>query len=253
MSGIQNQISDQTNQAIALLGGATAQSYSAVGLNTSPAALGLQNVGASLHFSDLIDVSARNNAESTSQSLERLFIDPSIPVVTSQPVSSSTAEELSELPNSYVQPVIQNPELISRFEDSSLDDEGVFGAQQTGFPGGSLIADESPEILANGGLGFSLLDFIEQAIAQSETSQQEFGDTLDGSHQNEFREFLMDTGMELLDPIAEPLLGVDYYAKSAEVLNGLMDAVAQPIGSIALPQVGPLLADPREELSAYLG
>ncbi len=61
------------------------------------------------------------------------------------------------------------------------------------------------------------------------------------------------TGVELLDPIAEPLLGVDYYAKSAEVLNGLLDAVAQPIGSIALPQVGPLLADPREELSAYLG
>jgi len=57
----------------------------------------------------------------------------------------------------------------------------------------------------------------------------------------------------LLDPIADPLLSVDYYAKSGEVLNGVMDAVVQPIGSISAPRVGPLLADPREELSAYLG
>lgn len=253
MSGIQNQISDQTNQAIALLGGATAHSYSAVSLNASPMALDPQNAEASLPFSDLTEVGARSNAESTSQSLEKLLVDPSTPAVTSRPVSSNAPEELSELPNSFVQADSQNPELMSRFEGSLLDDEGAFGAQQTGFPGGTLIADESPEILANGGLGFSLLDFIEQAVAQAETSQQEFGDTLDGSRQSEFREFLMDTAVELLDPIAEPVLGADYYAKSAEVLNGLMDVAAQPIGSTALSQVGHLFADSREELSAYLG
>ena len=284
MSGIKNQISDQTIQAVALLGGATAQSYSAVSLNVSPVAPDLQHADASLPTPDPTDKSAGSDTESTLQSLEKLFIDTFSPVVTSRPVSSNTPEELIELPNGFVQPDIQNPELMSRFEGSSLEDEGTFGIQQTGFSGTTLITDELPEALGTVGTGFSLLDFIEQAIAQAEASQQEFGETFDGGRQGEFRELLVDTGMavgsgireflqenvagvgrelvsssidamgvEFLDSTADPLLNVDYYAKSAEVLNGLLDYAAQPIGSIALPQVGPLLADPREELSAYLG
>ncbi|WP_275270687.1 hypothetical protein [Limnobacter sp. P1] len=222
MSGIQNQVSDQTNQAIALLGGATAQSYSAVSLNVSPVTLNLPNADESLPFYELIDISVQSNAESTSQSLERLLFDSHTTVVTLRSVFSNTSEEPSELPNGFVGSDVQNPELLSRFEGSSLEDESTFGIQQSGFSSASLIADESLETLTTGGAGFSLLDFIEQAVAQAEASQPEFSDTFDGGWQGEFRELLM-------------------------------DAVAQPIGSIALPQAGPLLADPREELSAYLG
>jgi len=184
--------------------------------------LNLPNADESLPFYELIDISVQSNAESTSQSLERLLFDSHTTVVTLRSVFSNTSEEPSELPNGFVGSDVQNPELLSRFEGSSLEDESTFGIQQSGFSSASLIADESLETLTTGGAGFSLLDFIEQAVAQAEASQPEFSDTFDGGWQGEFRELLM-------------------------------DAVAQPIGSIALPQAGPLLADPREELSAYLG
>src|SRR3546814_9683206 len=59
--------------------------------------------------------------------------------------------------------------------------------------GTTLITDELPEALGTVGTGFSLLDFIEQTIAQAEASQQEFGETFDGGRQGEFRELLVDT------------------------------------------------------------
>ena len=73
MSGIQNQISDQTIQAVALLGGATAQSYSAVSLNVSLVAPDLQHADASLPTPDSTDKSAGSDTESTLQSLEKLW------------------------------------------------------------------------------------------------------------------------------------------------------------------------------------
>ena len=141
MSGIQNQVSDQTNQAIALLGGATAQSYSAVSLNVSPVTLNLPNADESLPFYELIDISVQSNAESTSQSLERLLFDSHTTVVTLRSVFSNTSEEPSELPNGFVGSDVQNPELLSRFEGSSLEDESTFGIQQSGFSSASLIDD----------------------------------------------------------------------------------------------------------------
>lgn len=284
MSGIQHQISDQTNQAIALLGGATAQSYNVVSLNVSPATLDLQHADADLSSSELTEKSPGIHSEAASLSLEKLFVDTSAPLPTARPLPLSASEELNESSSGFVEPEVQNPELMSRFEGSSLDDEGSLGILQAGVLATTLGSDESAETMSTGSMTFSLLDFIEQAIAQAEASQQEFGETFDGSRQGEFRELLVDagrelgsgvreflqdnvagtgrellsstidaTGVTLLDPIADPLLSVDYYAKSGEVLNGVMDAVVQPIGSISAPRVGPLLADPREELSAYLG
>lgn len=284
MSGIQHQISDQTNQAIALLAGATAQSYNVVSLNISRTTPDLQYAVADLSSSESTEKSLAIHSEAALQSLEKLFVDTSAPLPTARPLPFSASEELSESPSGFVGPEVQNPELMSRFEDSSLDGEGSLGILQAGVLATTLGSDESTETMSTGSTTFSLLDFIEQAIAQAEASRQEFGETFDGSRQGEFRELLVDagrelgsgvreflqdnvagtgrellsstidaTGLGLLDPIADPLLSVDYYAKSGEVLNGVMDAVVQPIGSISGPRVGPLLADPREELSAYLG
>ena len=267
------------------MGGASAQSYSAVSLNVSQVALGSEEADTSAPFSPVTDTSTQSDTEITSQSFERLVTDASAPLFIARSSILNVAEELSEPPSISVEPDMQNPELMSRFEDAFEEDEGGAVAQPTGAAlGTSLISEDSSEALSPGSVGFSLLDFIEQAIAQAQASQQEFDETFDGSRQGEFRELLVDTGaavdsgireflqeniaglgrdllsssinaagVEFLEPIADPLLNIDYYAKSAEVLNGLLDSAAQPIGSIALPRVGPLLADPREELSAYLG
>ncbi len=285
MSGVHNQISDQTNQAIALLGGATAQSYNAVSLNASPVSLDSRQLDTGSPLSYLAEKNARSDIEIASQSLEKFVADTPAPSLVVRPSILNVAEELSERPDTLLATDTQNPELMSRFEGAFQGEESGAVFQQTGSsPAASLSADDSSDALTTNSAGFSLLDFIEQAIAQAEASQQEFDETFDGSRQGEFRELLVDAGTalgsgvreflqenvagvgrelvsssidamgeEFLDSTADPLLNVDYYAKSAEVLNGLLDYAAQPIGSIALPQVGPLLADPREELSAYLG
>lgn len=284
MSGIQSQVSDQTNQSIAILGGATAQSYGAVSLNALPIVPDSQNADVGSPFANVTDTSIRSDSATISQTPEKFFVDTSASFANVRTAASNLPEDLSESPDSFIESNIENPDLISRFESSALEDEGLPNVQQTVVPGSTLNAEDPLDVIEPGGSVFSLLDFIEQAIAQAEASQQEFGDTFDGSRQGEFRELLVDTGMalgseirdflqenvagvgrellsdsidatgvELLGSTAEPLLAIDYYAKSAEVLNGLMEAVGQPIGSISLPQLGPLLADPREELSAYLG
>ncbi|WP_159568372.1 hypothetical protein [Limnobacter sp. 130] len=284
MSGIRDQITDQTNHAVALLGGATAQSYSVVSLNTLSAALDVPDAGSGLAQLETTIKSIQSEVEYTSHAVDKSFVDSSLGQQSNRFASLTMNDELSDLPSGFVGMGIQNPELMSRFDEFSVENESDFDAQQLESPGAALSPEDSSEGLASDVNGFSFFDFIEQAIAQAEASQQDFGDTFDGSRQGEFREFLVNTGMELdsgvrgflqenvagvgrdllssaidatgvdvLDPVADPLLSVDYYAKSAEVLNSLMDAVAQPIGSIALPQLGPLLADPREELSAYLG
>jgi hypothetical protein len=285
MSGVHNQISDQTIQAIALLGGATAQSYGAVSLNVSQATLDSLPLDPGTPPSYLAHKNTRSDVEVTSQSSEKFVADTSAPSLIARPSILNVMEELSELPDTLLASDTQNPELMSRFEGAFQGEETGAVAQQIGLsPGAPLSAEESSEALTTNSAGFSLLDFIEQAIAQAEASQQEFDDTFDGSRQGEFRELIVDTGtglgsgvreflqenvagsgrdllsssidatgVEFLDSTADPLLNIDYYAKSAEVLNGLLDSVAQPIGSIVLPQLGPLLADPREELSAYLG
>lgn len=285
MSDVHNEISDQTNQSIAILGGATAQSYSAVSLNASLAAFEAQQAEMSTSLAYVNDKSNRSDTQITSQPLEKFIGDIPAALLTSRLSPLNIAEDLSELPDALVGADIQNPELMSRFEGAFQEDESGSVVQQNSPPSSVLSsADNSSEILSTGSAGFSLLDFIEQVISQAQASQQEFDETFDGSRQGEFRELLVDTGsalgsgireffqenvagsgrdllsssidatgVEFLDPIADPLLSVDYYAMSAEVLNGMLDAVAQPIGSIALPQLGPLLADPREELSAYIG
>lgn len=285
MSDVHNEISDQTNQSIAILGGATAQSYSAVSLNASLAAFEAQQAEMSTSLAYVTDKSNRSDTQITSQPLEKFIGDIPAALLPSRLSPLNIAEDLSELPDALVGADIQNPELMSRFEGAFQEDESGSVVQQNSLPSSVLSsADNSSEILSTGSAGFSLLDFIEQAISQAQASQQEFDETFDGSRQGEFRELLVDTGsalgsgireffqenvagsgrdllsssidatgVEFLDPIADPLLSVDYYAMSAEVLNGMLDAVAQPIGSIALPQLGPLLADPREELSAYIG
>lgn len=284
MNGIQNQISDQTNQAIMLLWGATAQSYSVINLNAMPAVLDLNEAGDSLPASDLTKKFHRSEGEPTLQSMENGVVETTVSLVSVQPAPLNLSGELSEPPTRFVELELQNPELMSRFNNASFDDSGSLGFAQARFTNVALNAEESLETSSTGESGFSLLDFIKQAIAQAEVSKKEFEETFDGSRQGEFRELLIDagrelgsvvreflqdnvagagrdllastldtTGVQLLDPVADPLLNIDYYAKSAEVLNGLLDAVAQPISTFSLPQLGPLLADPREELFAYLG
>ncbi len=282
MGVIKYRASHQTNQAVALLGGATGQSYRTVSLNASPAVFEVTSAGAGMASSDLLRKSSGAHSEAGSQLPDKPLPDTSVQFMSSKFLSMTVLEDQIEQPKGLIDSKTQNSELMSRFENISFGADSSTEVGQTAFPVVSTNADDGQELTAIAGNGFSLLDFIEQAIAQAEASQQQFETTFDGSRQGEFREllvglgtqsgaavreFLQDniagsgrdllsstvdaTGVDLLEPVVSPVLNIDYYARSAELLNGVIETVVQPIGSVAVPQLGPLLANPREELSAY--
>lgn len=80
-----------------------------------------------------------------------------------------------------------------------------------------------------------------------------FQDNVRGQVREASEELLQTTelGMSLLDA-AEPLTQFDYYGASADVINTSIDAIASPLGGVRLPSVGPLLANPQEEITNYL-
>ncbi|MCR2747702.1 hypothetical protein [Limnobacter parvus] len=282
MSGFTNSIynADRVGQSIALLGGATADAYSAVGL---------QSWHAHTEFtSQFIDPSPWTNIASTMrQNIEVITAPaPGLSAV-SEPTTKlasnvaqfSSPDELANFLPATQQPSTFDAELLSRYEsfESFLDSaptQSLGGVLETPFAATAASDSAGSEREA-----FSLLDILAEAIERAKESQSEFENTFDGSRQSSVREFLESTGSDLgqvirsglqdnlagvpreilsnllestgleeLSPVSDPILAIDFYGESSTVINGVLDSVSQPIGSLALPQLGPLLANPQNEL-----
>ncbi|HEX4878452.1 MAG TPA: hypothetical protein VFV39_01295, partial [Limnobacter sp.] len=157
--------------------------------------------------------------------------DPEEGAIAIANAAESVLEDFSSLPASLL-------ELIEQaLEDARANQEEI-----------------SPEFDGSGSGQAVVRDWIDSSLRDAAASAREF---FQGEIRGEGREAIQTTvdalGSPLLSEAFEPLLAVDYYAAAADVINGLLDAVAQPIGSASLPRIGPLLDNPREELATYLG
>lgn len=229
MSSFTNNIygADRAHQSVAVLGGATAQSYGAVGLSKPPVELEqilLQTMVVEGVYSEpLASVDADVGQVSTKSVLEAVQFTPASRV--SIPVS---AEELPEtvpvFPDSMPE---SNPDLMSRYEstDSEIPVLSSVGSIQS-FPAGE---NESGSDGAAASASASLLSFIEQVIAQAQASQNQFNGSLDGQRQGSI--------IDQLDELA----------------SGLAEFSAQPIGSLAAPQLDSAIANLQDELSGLAG
>lgn len=238
MSGISNNFhdSDRANQAIALLGGATAQSYNSVSLNFVPAFADLLTLDKDYTAVEPTDQWPGNVVgDSTWFSVEKQLMDSVSDTTELLPSLGLNSDDGKIQSVDINQQPSQDPELMSRYEESLGESSGgLSGLVQTGNASANSDSEATTELVGGGAIGFSLFDFIEQAVAQAQEPQDEFPEAFDGSRQGEFRELVVDTS-----------------AESVELLNGLLGTLALPIGSVALPQVGPLIAAPHEELLAY--
>lgn len=270
---------DRINQSVAVLGGATAQSYGAVGL--SKPSFDTEN------FSTVLDQVANVPAEGvTHDSHSRMSQAPNPVNSSSSLLSSLNSSSGSAFDESFESPdfsrtnEVRDSELISRFEATETESPAAFGLSSA-----QTVTAVDTDTSAEGGAvsaGSTLLGFLEQVIAQAEASQAEFSGSFDGDRQSSIRdlienfgsdtgsalrsalqdnvegrgrEFVADTfdasGLTLLEPIAEPVLAIDYYGESAVLINGALDLVVQPIGSFSLPPVGPTLTNAQNELASF--
>lgn len=270
---------DRINQSVAVLGGATAQSYGAVGLRKP--SFDTEN------FSTVLDQVANIPAEGVTHDSHSRMSEAPNPVNSSSSLlsslnssSGSAFDESFESPDFSRTNEVRDSELISRFEATETESPAAFGLSSA-----QTVTAVDTETSAEGGAvsaGSTLLGFLEQVIAQAEASQAEFSGSFDGDRQSSIRdlienfgsdtgsalrsalqdnvegrgrEFVADTfdasGLTLLEPIAEPVLAIDYYGESAVLINGALDLVVQPIGSFSLPPVGPTLTNAQNELASF--
>lgn len=270
---------DRINQSVAVLGGATAQSYGAVGL--SKPSFDTEN------FSTVLDQVANVPAEGVTHDSRSRMSEAPNPVNSSSSLlsslnssSGSAFDESFESPDFSRTNEVRDSELISRFEATETESPAAFGLSSA-----QTVTAVDADTSAEGGAvsaGSTLLGFLEQVIAQAEASQAEFSGSFDGDRQSSIRdlienfgsdtgsalrsalqdnvegrgrEFVADTfdasGLTLLEPIAEPVLAIDYYGESAVLINGALDLVVQPIGSFSLPPVGPTLTNAQNELASF--
>lgn len=270
---------DRINQSVAVLGGATAQSYGAVGLRKP--SFDTEN------FSTVLDQVANIPAEGVTHDSHSRMSEAPNPVNSSSSLlsslnssSGSAFDESFESPDFSRTNEVRDSELISRFEATETESPAAFGLSSA-----QTVTAVDTDTSAEGGAvsaGSTLLGFLEQVIAQAEASQAEFSGSFDGDRQSSIRdlienfgsdtgsalrsalqdnvegrgrEFVADTfdasGLTLLEPIAEPVLAIDYYGESAVLINGALDLVVQPIGSFSLPPVGPTLTNAQNELASF--
>lgn len=129
-----------------------------------------------------------------------------------------------------------------------------------------------------------LIDLLEALKQAAEEARAEFAEAADGSRQDQIGAQLRETAQEIAQDVrgffqdnvrgqvreaseellqttelgmaaleaTQPLTGFDYYGASAEVINTSIDAIASPLGGVRLPSVGPLLANPQDEITSYL-
>ena len=220
MSGFSRNIynPDRTTQAVALLGGATAHSYSSLSLHHL-----IANPDIALNIEDPYLKQGNREAlqasgESASSLLERAVFDSGNATPFASVPQQLILDELVAFDS--VQDLSATKDMLSMFDDGTLDSadlQTLQGFESDAEPDLASLA-ELPE---PGNQAFSLLDFIEQAVAEAETSQDQFAN--------------------VLDPTTEPLLGTDYYADSIAVINGLLDSFIQPIGSFSTSWLEPVM------------
>lgn len=281
MSGFTQNIydADRSSQSIALIGGATAQSYDVVGLQAPRSSVvpDLSIVEYSTTDSSPDNVSGSVNILNSFQEkdlLSALPLKQDAPA-TSQVLAQEEQTSAVDLIESFN---ISQPELMSRYQDFEQTLDGFSVSPE--FNGGTLNSVASDSL--DGGTEnntFSLIDFLAEIIERAQSDQAEFENSFDGSRQSEIRDFidftggelssnirsgLQDnvagvprealgevvdsTGLDVLSAVTEPVLAVDYYGESATLINDLLGAIVQPIGAFSLLQIGPLLADPQSEL-----
>lgn len=285
MSGYINSIysADRGNQAVALIGGATAQSYDAVGMQIQPPTLVPELPGTEY----IASVSPADAATQKPDS-SRQFIDNDAPdslvVKQMQGVAGQVfAQEEQTIPMALVEDQTNFvPELLSRYQNLEQPVDGLLNTPLTNVE--VLSAEAATDDLADSSSDlFSLNDFLAEVIQQAQSSQAEFENSFDGSKQNEIRDFIDLTSGELastlrtglqenvagvprkalgevvdvagfdgLDFVTEPVFAIDYFGESAVVINELLGVVTQPIGAFALPSIGASLANPQDEFLSSL-
>lgn len=281
MSGFTQNIydADRSSQSIALIGGATAQSYDVVGLQ-APRSSVVPDLSIVEYF--VTDSSSDNVSGSVDflNSFQEKDLLSALPLkqdapATSQVLAQEEQTSAVDLIDSFN---ISQPELMSRYQDFEQTLDGFSVSPE--FNGGTLNSVASDNL--DGGTEnntFSLIDFLAEIVERAQSDQAEFETSFDGSRQGEIRDFidftggelssnirsgLQDnvagvprealgevvdsTGLDVLSAVTDPMLAVDYYGESAILINDLLGAIVQPIGAFSLPQIGPLLADPQNEL-----
>lgn len=144
------------------------------------------------------------------------------------------------------------------------------------------IAASETAVPANSSL--NLLELLNLQLDPSQNEMPDFTEGFDGSRQGAIREFIGTVGsstgdsvrevfqeqvagvgkgavielvdaanIQALDTLAQPVLAVDYYGQSSELINGLVDTAVQSIGSVALPRIGPAFNDTLNQLTPSFG
>jgi hypothetical protein len=222
--------SDRTTQAIALLGGATAHSYSSLSLHNS-----LVNPESAPNIED--EYAKQGGAEAFQQGGESAgsILDKAI-------FDSGSATPYAGVPQylildelvafDAIQDLPTNKNMTSLFDDGTLDSADSQSVSDLESGAESDLVSLA-ELTEPGNQAFSLQDFIEQVVGEAETSQEQFTNAL--------------------DPATEPLLGTTFYADSVATINGLLDSFLQPIGSFSMSRFEPMLSMSADELATYLG
>lgn len=213
---------DRGNLAVALIGGATAQSYDAVGmqalsLNVAPELTGIEYIALA------------SNADTATPSLEssRQFHEKEThePLVLNQAFGEfnpgfGADESISSLV------MIENqttfvPELLSRYEDFDQRIDGFFNSPAASVD--PLSGETSTDsVLEVSGDMFSLADFLAEAIQQTQSSQAGFENSFDSGGQGQLVE-------------------------SVGLIHELLGSVGQPIGAFAVPSIGASLTHSYDE------
>ncbi|HEX4844124.1 MAG TPA: hypothetical protein VFV57_10675 [Limnobacter sp.] len=284
---IQN--ADQVNLATAILGGASAHSYREMGLNGDTS---VQDVEDSVIEQPLPYVTAQSLALAAAANPVRIS---QVPVEAARLAETGVGGSIDGSLAPFAE--VFAPEGLKETGDVAESDYRTNPSESDFLSNASFVVDPENGISAastlldagleeSTSLPASLLELIQRALEEAESSREGFSTEFDGSGQGQrnvrewigdsvqdlgalTRDFLQDEirgegrelvqdfvdalGSPLVGQVSEPLLNVDYYQVSADVINGLLESTFEPIGSVTLPSVGPLLANPREELTAYLG
>ncbi|HEX4857217.1 MAG TPA: hypothetical protein VFV28_10415 [Limnobacter sp.] len=283
-----HQIVDQNNQAMMVLGGATAHSYRELGLGSSGRLL--HPAVSILSISPQADAAGNTDTDSLSQESKPDLKSPDafFPTVIGEDETMLLTDE------SLVASVLMPADLIQKALPqapgfaASLPDGDPISSTSTGrVTGDQGLQSQAPDpssLSSLSGAGFSLQDLLKQILQEVQTSQDDLPDTFDGSRQGALRDLIVDLGkgtgegvreffqenisgvarstvVSLVDSAdspalsaaSKPILQADYYNMISEPVNSMVDSVIQPIGSVSLPRLGPEFNRGLDELRLISG